>query len=226
MQAVYVLGLAVAVVDWIAVARGNRRLEYVVKPAVMVILILGLILVGQVLPTTLGWLFLGGLIFSLLGDVLLMLPANRFLLGLLAFLAAHVLYVVAFNLEGLVLSVPSAALALLVAAIAIPILLRVRRALQAAARSRLWPPVAVYGIVLGLTLWSTLCTLLRPTWPTTAAALVTLGGVLFFTSDALNAWERFVNRFRNSRVLVMVSYHLAQYLLAAGVVLAIAAGAS
>lgn len=224
MQATFVLGLGVALIDWIAVARSNRKLEYVVKPAVMVILILGLVLYGQILPSALGWLFLAGLLFSLLGDVLLMLPSNRFIPGLLAFLAAHVLYVVAFNLEGLLLTLPAAALALLVAAIALPILLRIRRALRTARRDRLWPPIAIYGIVLGATLWSTLCTALRPTWPTTAAALVAVGGALFFTSDALNAWERFVNRFPLSRVLVMISYHLAQYLLAGGVVLAIASG--
>ncbi len=225
MQATFILGLGVALIDWIAVARSNRKLEYLAKPTVMVILILGLVVYGQILPSALGWLFLAGLLFSLLGDVLLMLPANRFIPGLLAFLAAHVIYVLAFNLEGLVLILPSAALAVLVTAVALPILLRVRRGLQAAGRLKLWPPVAVYGVVLAATLWSTLCTSLRPSWPATAAALTALGGALFFASDALNAWERFVNRFPGSRLLVMISYHVAQYLLAAGVVLAVAAGA-
>ena len=225
MRSTFILGLGVALVDWIAVARANRKLEYWAKPTVMVILILGLVLDGGILSSALGGLFLAGLLFSLLGDVLLMLPSNQFIPGLLAFLAAHVLYVLAFNLEGLVLTLPSAALAMLVSAIAIPILLRVRRALQAAGRNRLWLPVAVYGVVLAATLWSTLGTTLRPSWPAAAAALVAIGGGLFFTSDALNAWERFVNRFPYSRVIVMVTYHLAQYLLAAGVVLAIASGA-
>jgi uncharacterized membrane protein YhhN len=223
MQATFVLGLGVALIDWIAVARTNRKLEYLVKPAVMVILILGLVLYGEILPSPLGWLFVAGLLFSLLGDVLLMLP-SRFIPGLLAFLAAHVLYVLAFNVEGWLLTLPSAALALLVAAIALPILLRVRRGLQTAGRNNLWPPVAIYGVVLALTLWSTLCTTLRPTWPSTAAVLTAIGGALFFASDALNAWERFVNRFPFSRVVVMVTYHLAQYGLSAGVMLAVAGG--
>jgi uncharacterized membrane protein YhhN len=215
----------VAVVDWYAVARNHRRLEYFAKPAVMIILIAGLALSGQILPSALGRLFLAGLTFSLLGDILLMLPSDRFIAGLLAFLAAHVLYVWAFNLEGLLLSLPSAALAILVGAVAIPILLRIRYGLIASSRLKLWPPVALYGFVLAATLWSTFCTVLRPSWPTVAAASVAMGGALFFASDALNAWERFVFRFRGSRLLVMVSYHLAQFALAAGVVVAVASAA-
>lgn len=224
MQATFVLGLAVAVVDWIAVSRDLRRLEYFAKPAVMLILIAGLLLSGKILPSAIGLLFLAGLLFSLLGDIFLMLPSDCFIAGLLAFLAAHVLYVWAFNLEGLVLTLPSAALAILVGAVAIPILLRIRKGLKATGRLRLWPPVAIYGVVLAATLWSTFCTALRPSWPLTAAAIVSVGGALFFASDALNAWERFVFRFRGSRVLVMVTYHLAQYALSAGVVLAVASG--
>lgn len=225
MTLIYILGLGAALIDWIAVARSNRRLEYFAKPAVMLILIFGLILYGEILPSPIGWLFLAGLGFSLLGDVFLMLPANRFIPGLLAFLAAHLLYVVAFNQGGPVVSPASAAFALLVAGIAVPILVRIRRALLLAGRAKLWPPVAVYGVVLAATLWSTWCTTLRPEWPWAGALLAAIGGGLFFVSDALNAWERFVDRFTASRLLVMVSYHLAQYLMAAGVVLAVAAGA-
>lgn len=39
---------------------------------------------------------LAGLVLSLIGDVFLMLPGDRFVLGLVAFLLAHVCYIVAF----------------------------------------------------------------------------------------------------------------------------------
>ncbi|NIN65212.1 MAG: lysoplasmalogenase, partial [Anaerolineae bacterium] len=39
-----------------------------------------------------------GLAFSLVGDVFLMLPSDRFLLGLISFLLAHMAYIGAFSL--------------------------------------------------------------------------------------------------------------------------------
>src|SRR4030042_5636311 len=45
-----------------------------------------------------GYLILSGLFISLLGDIFLMLPAKYFRPGLLAFLAAQVLYILAFSL--------------------------------------------------------------------------------------------------------------------------------
>ncbi len=222
MNAFYIAGLGMAVIDWIAVARSDRRLEYAAKPATMLVLIAGLLISGDILSSPLGWLFLAGLFFSLLGDIFLMLPANRFIPGLIAFLIAHLFYVFAFNQGGPVLTAASAAFAAVVVALAFLLLRQIRRSLFAAKRPRLWLPVAVYGVVLGTTLWSTLCTLLRPEWPWQSSLLAAAGGGLFFVSDAMNAWERFVRRFGASRLLVMISYHAAQYLMAAAIVLALA----
>ena len=42
---------------------------------------------------------LAGLLFSLVGDVSLMLPNERFIQGLVSFLVAHLCYIVAFTFE-------------------------------------------------------------------------------------------------------------------------------
>jgi uncharacterized membrane protein YhhN len=87
--------LAAALVDWAAVARRWRGLEYVAKPAVMLALLAWLWQRGP-WPAPLA-AFAVGLVLSLAGDVLLMLPPRFFLGGLVAFLLAHVAYIVGFN---------------------------------------------------------------------------------------------------------------------------------
>ena len=92
MEMVFLILFAVAaVVDWLAVGRENRTIEYVAKPAALAFLLL----YATTLPGT-SQMLLAALLFSLLGDVYLMLPADLFLAGLGAFLLGHVAYVGAF----------------------------------------------------------------------------------------------------------------------------------
>ena len=95
-----VLTAAVAVVDWVAVASDRRRLEYLAKPATLVLLI-GVALSLEVAHPRCAPTVVVALVLSLVGDVLLMLPgAHWFVFGLGAFLVAHLAYVVAFWLDG------------------------------------------------------------------------------------------------------------------------------
>jgi uncharacterized membrane protein YhhN len=83
--------------DWWSKARDDRRLEYLCKPATLV----ALIVVAVALDPAAGagdrraW-FVAALVFSLAGDVFLMLPRDAFVPGLAAFLVAHVCYVIGF----------------------------------------------------------------------------------------------------------------------------------
>src|SRR5437016_14122422 len=79
-----------ALLDWLAVSRRIRALEYVAKPATLLAL-LAYAAFGHASP----WL-VAALAFSLLGDIFLMLPADLFLAGLAAFLIAHLAYIGAF----------------------------------------------------------------------------------------------------------------------------------
>ncbi len=77
------LALVLAVLDWIAVAGGWKKLEYFTKPATMVALLAFMVQNGG-LSGGMLWFTLG-LAFSLAGDVFLMLPRDRFIAGLVAF---------------------------------------------------------------------------------------------------------------------------------------------
>src|SRR6202049_5097180 len=110
------LGALCAGADWVAVARADKRLEYVFKPATMVVLIgLAATLHPAGVEQQRWWLVALGM--GLVGDILLMLPQDRFAAGLAAFLLGHVAYILGFRAAG----VAAGAVLVYVAVLAIPI---------------------------------------------------------------------------------------------------------
>lgn len=202
------VAFAVAGLDWLSVARGWRRLGYLTKPGVMAVLAVALVQAGA------GGLWLVAVLASLVGDVLLMLPRERFLGGLVAFLVAHGAYVAAFWSSG----PPPWHVGLLGLALAVGLAGgRLYRSLAQGLAQRgqagLRGPVAVYALALGLMLVAAGSTLWRPNWPRGAAVAALVGATLFFASDALLAWDRFVQPVARGRLKVRVLYHLGQVLL-------------
>jgi uncharacterized membrane protein YhhN len=209
-------GVAVvaAVVDWVALSRGDRRSGYVAKPAVLV----ALTLAAAALPadhTDLvhrKWWFVAALACSLVGDVLLMLPRDLFVGGLSAFLAAHVLFIVgllqppappgdppfAFSPVGLAVAAVVA-----VAVVSVPATL-IFRSLTRHGDRALLAPVAAYLVAI-----TTMAVLAANVG--VPAALV--GAALFVVSDAVLALDRFVRPLPHGQLAVHVTYHLAQGLL-------------
>ncbi len=189
---------AFAVTDWAAVATGRRRIEFVAKPAATA----GLVALACAVTPADGAVrtaFVVALVLSLVGDVFLMLPSDRFVPGLVAFLGAHVAYVVGFVLgRG---SAGALAVGLVVTlAVALPVGLRLLRAVRRNAPA-LTGPVAVYMSVI------TVMVVCATGW---GNALAVAGAWLFFTSDALIAEDRFVHPRSWGRTAVIVTYHLGQ----------------
>ncbi|MBU3700445.1 MAG: lysoplasmalogenase [Acidimicrobiia bacterium] len=188
-----------AVVDWIAVSAGQRVVEYVCKPLVMV----GLVIAAfQLDPSSdlARVLLVCGLLLSMLGDVCLMLPADAFVPGLMAFLGAHLFYIAAMVVLGL--DVGAVAFGLVLATI---VGVMVARRIVSGARAAdpaLGPPVTLYVVVLSLMAAVAVGTG-RP------AAIV--GGIAFVASDSVLGWTRFVSDIRQGRLVVMVTYHVAQF---------------
>ena len=207
---------AAAGLNWLAVARGWRRLEYVTKPAVMLALLAWLLAHGGPWPGPVV-LFALGLVCSLAGDVALMLPRNLFLAGLGAFLLAHLAYIASFTSGGLPPLVPAAVMAVPLAGVTLWLVTRISQALAAHGAHGLRGPVAAYAVVLGLMVLAALATLARPAWDLGAATLVSAGAVLFMLSDAVLAWSRFVAPVRRGPMLIIVTYHVGQMLLTAGI---------
>jgi uncharacterized membrane protein YhhN len=70
---------------------GLRRQNYIAKPLTMALL-WEVALLGQAASPTYKALILDGLVFSMAGDVLLILPSDRSATRLAAFLVAHLCY--------------------------------------------------------------------------------------------------------------------------------------
>jgi uncharacterized membrane protein YhhN len=191
--------LAVATGDWLAVASGRKALEYLAKPLTMVMLI-GVALSLDVHRDVVLGAFVVALIFSLIGDVFLMLPGGQwFIFGLGAFLAAHVAYVVGLVISGVTL----AGLALGAAVVVIGVLMIGVRIVSGVRRQEpsMAGPVMGYLVVISLMVVCAFGT--RNLWAIGGAAL-------FYTSDALIAWNRFVKDHSWRNVVVMITYHLGQ----------------
>lgn len=206
----WVLGAAgvLAVADWVVVARGTRRVEYVLKPLTLLLLLAAAPLVaGTGVGHQLRWTLVA-LACSLLGDVFLMLPSNRFVQGLGSFLLAHLAYVVAFHPAAPDWARLLPALAA-VGAVSALVFGRVRAGLKAKGLDKLVGPVLVYGAVISMMVASAIEFAWRGPGALPAGAAV-VGALLFFASDGMIGWSRFVAGFPGARVAIMVTYHLGQ----------------
>jgi uncharacterized membrane protein YhhN len=215
--------LASAIIDWVAVAKNLKKIEYIAKPATMLLLLVTLKLVGGFGSPSLICFALG-IILSLTGDVFLMISYSRisnrwFLMGLGSFLLAHLAYILGLNIPfGSASPAWGIAIGILLALAASRFLRRILDGVRQKGLRRLLVPVVTYGVVITLMLLSAVLTLIRPDWKTSAAGLVSLGAILFYFSDAILAWNKFIRPIKHGRVWNMATYHLGQFALVAGII--------
>ena len=194
-----VLAAVLAAGDWLAVSRDDRRLEYACKPGALAALIGVAITLDPAHGDVRAW-FVLALALSLAGDVFLMLPSDRFIAGLSAFLLAHVAYVIGLTRHdgsagALVLAaVPVVTVAGLLGARFLP-------AARATGHGELVGPLVAYIAVIAAMVTCALAS---------GNVLAAVGAVLFMASDALIAETRFVAERHWAPVVIMVTYHLGQ----------------
>lgn len=208
------VALLVALADWLAVIRKYKNLEYMAHPAVMAILFIWIWQAGG-LHGPMVWFALG-VLFSMAGDIFLMLPREQFILGLAAFLLAHIAYLVGFNMSSPPFTLPSLIIAVGIGLVALRLYRGIKSGLAQRKLNGLTIPVAVYSLVISLMLLSAVLKLLQPEWQPWPAILVSLGALMFFLSDSFLAWNKFVTPLRNSHLIVIVLYHLGQISLVLG----------
>lgn len=209
--------MPVTVLPWLAAASGVLAvagnllaldaLVFVFKPATTLLLIAWAWPRGTDTPAMRRWILVG-LVCSLAGDVFLMWPQG-FLPGLVSFLLAHLAYIVAFT-RGVRLAarpLPFVAYAVVAAAIL----------------SQLWPgvpealrlPVLAYVACLAAmaaqagVLWL----ISRGGAREALARNAALGGLLFMTSDALLAFNKFHAPVPLSALWILLTYWVAQGLI-------------
>lgn len=203
------LGIAglFALGDWVAVVREDERLEYLCKP-LTILFLMGVLGSLDVVDTSARNWFLAALLLSGVGDVFLMLPRDLFVPGLVSFLLGHVAYIVGMWTAGV--SPLAFVIGLAVAALAVAFVgARILRAVRDGPDPAMVGPVGAYMGVISLMLASAIGSEL---------ALATVGAALFYCSDALIAWSRFVRKQPWHPLVIIVTYHLAQAGLAVALV--------
>jgi uncharacterized membrane protein YhhN len=214
----YVIGFAlmVAAADWIAVANKWKVLKYFAKPSVIVLLITWLVINGGFQGPTM--FFIIGLLFSLAGDIFLMLPDEKFLAGLFSFLVAHLAYIRGFAISGFGISTTSIVIIVLVGLVGFGVLRQILKCLKAQHQEKLRFPVTIYAIVICIMLVSALLTMIIPgsVWNFYPSLLVSIGATLFFLSDMTLAWNKFVRQVTHGGLLIIITYHLAQITITLG----------
>jgi uncharacterized membrane protein YhhN len=208
------IAIVMAACDWWAVARRNRRAEYVFKPLALGLLIVAAVALREGDSAYVFGFTVAALVLSLAGDVFLMLPRDLFVAGLGSFLVAHICYIAAFIPDA---PSPGVAVIVSVGVIAGFMYGRLFRGMLATGKQALAVPVAVYVLAISTMVVSALAAAGRADWTTGRSALAIGGALLFFCSDGMIGWSRFVRDFPGSRVAIMITYHLGQ----AGLVLAL-----
>lgn len=192
------LGLVAAVAYFVARSFGWDALALLMKPMPVLCLLAFLLPVRNRDAA----LIAVGLVLSALGDVLLEASPALFLPGLVAFLLAHVAYVVAYLGRTGRMQLPRLMPVALFSAAAFHLLEPHLGAMRG--------PVIAYMVVISMMLWRAMATIgadgtggLRP-W------LATIGAWMFAVSDLMVAWSRFVDPEAGLQVPLMLLYWAGQ----------------
>jgi uncharacterized membrane protein YhhN len=188
-----------------AVYGHQSLLVYLTKPGAMLGIIALAVLRARLSFGRYTILILAGLVCSLVGDVLLMVPADLFVAGLVAFLIAHLFYIAAFRtglkrISPLWLAMPFYG----TGAVMLWIL--------STGLGEMLVPVTIYLIVILTMAWQAFYR-----WRETRdqkALLAAAGAVLFVVSDSIIALNRFRAPFLLAEGLIMATYFSAQWLIA------------
>lgn len=182
----------------------SKFTHYAFKPLTMIMIISLAFERVTILPTVYGYFVMSGLCLSLVGDIFLMLPAKYFRSGLLFFLAAQFLYILAFSRGLKALSFTPLLILLVYAGLVFLFLYR------SLGKYR-WP-VLFYVLAISAMAWLAvnrhLALLER------SSLLAMLGALLFLVSDSVNAVNRFKKPFRLAQIFILGTYFAAQLLFA------------
>lgn len=178
---------------------------YLFKPLTLVIIIIFSFFQVSEVSFFYKVMIISGLAFSMLGDIMLMLPTDKFLHGLASFLVAHIFYLIAFVSDSafpvnFLYLIPG----LIIGAIILSILLpRIEGKTI---------PIVIYSLVLVLLLWQSMGRLELSHSHSSIVALI--GSIFFISSDVTLVFNRFVKKLKSGQLFILSTYYIAQLLIA------------
>lgn len=185
---------------------GAKRNVYLFKPLTMICIILIALLAESRASAFYKYMIVAGLVCSLVGDIFLMLPSDRFVSGLLSFLVAHLFYIAAFASGGgardsaIPYAIPFLVYGIIMLRLLFPHLGKMKL------------PVVVYMLVILVMAWQAL-----GRWAAgeqAGGAQAFFGALLFTVSDSILAVNRFRGRVEHAQFYILGTYFMAQWLIA------------
>ncbi len=178
---------------------------YLFKPLTTILILMVAVVTRQPPSARYKQAIIAGLIFSLVGDVVFIIPEDLFLFGLVSFLIAHLFYIKAFVSVGGFYRSLLGALPFLFSGIILAIIL--------------WPdlgdmraPALIYMVIILVMAWQAL-----GQWRQsgeTRALLAFVGAILFVISDLALAVNKFANPIDMAALVVLGTYYPGQWLIA------------
>jgi uncharacterized membrane protein YhhN len=208
---VLVVGFAAcAVADWLAIWHGAEHRRTLTKPAATIVLVAIAAVAGEMAGDARAALVVAALL-CLAGDVALLGGSNeRFLTGLSAFALGHIAYVVSALLIGVSWPRLAVAFPILVVLLGFQVVTRMLDGARRHGGQPMLVAVAGYSLIISAMVVTATGT---PSW------LAFAGATLFAVSDSMIAYNRFVRSFHRADLPIMMTYHLGQLLLIAGLII-------
>lgn len=188
-----------------------EKIHYLSKPLLLLSLFIFFLNQKNNLDKKSKYLALAALLFSLLGDILLMFVTHTpifFMAGLMAFLTAHIMYVFVF-LKKRNAQKKGFLFTLILLFYGATIFYFLKDGL-----GELLIPVIIYMLVILLMGISAFLRHARIS--KTSYNLVFLGAIFFIASDSILALNKFYVPFEIADILIMLTYALAQYFIVLG----------
>jgi uncharacterized membrane protein YhhN len=153
-------------------------------------------------------MIISGLVFGLIGDILLAFRMRFFMPGLIAFLLGHLAYIISFSGKPFMLS--NLFIAGITAVISFYVVILFNK-INPETRKKMAIPIALYIITLLAMFLNAVNYDLNDKYH---LPLFALGSALFVLSDGTLAWERFVKEYKFSTLIILSTYYAAQILIA------------
>lgn len=208
------LYVAFSIVYLAVLVSGYERFDLFLKPILIPIIGFGAYFYRK-FPTQNT--LLAALVFSWIGDVILLfteLGEIYFILGLVSFLTAHIIYCVLFNKQNRIRKKQNKPF-FIFGSILIAIYLIGMVSFLMPHLGDLQIPVSIYASVISIMLLFAFNGFL--VWEKPGNALVFLGALLFIISDSILAVNKFYAPIPKSSFFIMLTYLLAQYLIVVGI---------
>jgi len=204
--------ILVAILDVIGIILKIQALIYVFKPLIL----LSLLVLYVVSVRSINKWYVLALIFSFFGDVFLIFTGEfYFIIGLISFLIAHLLFI-----KIVINSIKKTSLSKIVLSI-IPFLIVFSLLLFVLKESlgEMLIPVIIYGLTISS--FGAVSLINYVGSKSAKALLMLLGSIVFIISDSVLAINKFYLEAHIFKVIIMITYVLAQYFIYKSMVLSL-----